>query len=313
MRGRNWETAWRTDVGPKVVDVVREAQGAVSASSEAYIAAVLAELDMPLGSPSALNLDAFMGVAGNGQDLASVVYGGVIAAAKAQYEPRLADRTAQQAADQALEDGAAWFDQQVASLIADAARAAQTVAMTQNEAVEGYVRMIEPGACSRCVMLAGQFYRYNKGFLRHPKCRCVHIPASENTSDSLLTSPHRYFDSLSAAEQDRVFTIAGAEAIRLGADISKVVNARRGMATAQQNPRGWIPKGRLVPTDVFGRPTYITTEGTTKRGTFGRINAERRRIGKPALPVRLMPESIIELAQDRADAIHLLRLYGYLT
>ena len=81
------------------------------------------------------------------------------------------------------------------------------------------------------------------------------------------------------AEQDRVFGKAGAQAIRDGADIARVVNARRGMYTA----------GGL----------RLTREATTRRG-----------IGRP---VRLMPEEIYRQANgNRGEALRLLRLHGYI-
>ena len=90
-----------------------------------------------------------------------------------------------------------------------------------------------------------------------------------------------YCEALSPAEQGRVFTTAGAEAVRLGADISQVVNARRGMSTAQQNPRGWIPKGRLAAVRMHGHDVFVTTEGVTKNGVYGKKRGKK--------PIRLMP------------------------
>lgn len=92
-----------------------------------------------------------------------------------------------------------------------------------------------------------------------------------------------YFNSLSAAEQDRLFTKAGAEAIRSGADLARVVNARRGMYEAG------------------GRS--FTREATTRRG---------RLPGQSRGP-RLMPAQILrEAGGDRAEALRLFRLHGYL-
>lgn len=135
------------------------------------------------------------------------------------------------------------------------------------------------------------------------RCDCVHIPAREDTADDLRTDPKRFFDSLGQAEQDRVFTRAGAEAIRLGADIGQVVNARRGMTTAT----------------VQGREVLATTEGTTTRSRTG-VNLgaadSTQQAGdryRRATRVRLMPESIIaQAAGNRDEAIRLLRRYGYL-
>lgn len=91
------------------------------------------------------------------------------------------------------------------------------------------------------------------------------------------------------SEQDRVFGKAGAEAIRAGADIGQVVNARRGMSSAA----------------VFGREVAVTNEGTTNRRRFGQKLSTRR--------PRLMPEQIIAEAKgDRAEAVRLLSLHGYI-
>jgi hypothetical protein len=125
--------------------------------------------------------------------------------------------------------------------------------------------------------------------------------------------PEDYFRGLSRAEQDRVFTRAGAAAVRDGADLTSVVNARRGMYTA----------------DAYGRTLRATHEGATRRGRFyrmerarvelqtgarfarGRTEAQR---GLPRFQLRsprLMPEEIYRLAEDRDEAIRMLRRFGY--
>jgi hypothetical protein len=176
-----------------------------------------------------------------------------------------------------------------ASAVQDAGRNGASIAMAVTPSVDGYVRMLNPPSCSRCAVLAGKFFRWNQGFERHPQCDCRHIPTSESVTGDLTTDPQAYFDSLNPAEQDRIFTKAGAQAIRDGADIGQVVNARRGME-----------KGQL-----FGREMFHTFEGVTRRGVARRAMGSGR-------PVRLMPESIYALATDRADALRLLKLYGYL-
>lgn len=174
--------------------------------------------------------------------------------------------------------GGRHLDRIVVTQVADAARVATGVAQVADRTVHGWVRMVTPPACSRCVVLAGRFYRTNTGFQRHPQCDCVHIPAVEHLPD-VTTDPKRYFDSLSTDEQDKTFTRAGAQAIRDGADISRVVNARRGMYTA-------------------GGRTF-TREATTRRGVNRRV--------------RLTPEQIyIEAAGNRDEALRLLKLHGYI-
>lgn len=192
----------------------------------------------------------------------------------------------------------------VVTQIQDAARAASSVSIAARPRI-GYVRMMNPPSCSRCAVLAGKFYRFNAGFQRHPRCDCRHIPSNEDGAGDLTTRPDVYFDSLSKAEQDRIFTNAGAESIRQGADISQVVNVRSGMTTAQS--------GRQVR-NQYG--DFSTTSGTTSRGVHGRSQAREKLAGNrytTSTRIRLMPESILEIAKDRADAQRLLRLYGYLT
>ena len=154
-------------------------------------------------------------------------------------------------------------------------------------------------------------------------CDCRHIPSRESRAGDLTTDPQAYFDSLTAEQQNKLFTKAGAEAIRDGADITQVVNARRGMSTAQQNVAGWIPKGRLSRIEVYGQQIATTTEGVTRRGAAYRAMSQAgyarrqtdvrngRRYFRARAP-RLMPEGIYEIAEGREDALRLLRLYGYL-
>jgi hypothetical protein len=193
----------------------------------------------------------------------------------------------------------------VATTVQDAGRNGASLQMAVTPSVTGYVRMLNPPSCSRCTILAGKVFKWNQGFDRHPNCDCRHIPVDENTAGDLTTDPEAYFDSLPTSEQDRIFTKAGAQAIRDGANIGQVVNARKGMHTAQINPRGWIPKGRLASQEVFGQQVFTTTAGTTRRGSARKAMGSGR-------PVRLMPESIYALATDRTDALRLLKLYGFI-
>jgi hypothetical protein len=210
----------------------------------------------------------------------------------------------------------------------DAARVATGLGITGRPGVGGYVRMLNPPSCSRCAVQAGKWFRHNQGFDRHPRCDCIHVPANEDMAGDLRTDPDAYFRSLSEAEQDRVFTKAGAQAIRDGADIGQVVNARRGAtgfapAGARLTPaeaqalRGGRTRAQLEATELYGRQVYTTSEGATVRGVYGssagRAAKQRGQRYRVSRQPRLMPESIYEIAEDREDAIRLLRRYGYLT
>lgn len=178
----------------------------------------------------------------------------------------------------------------VATALADAARGSVQSGMQARPSVLGYVRMISGSACARCAILAGRKYRSAVAFKRHKRCKCVHIPVAED-ADDWTTDPRTYFNGLSRADQDRVFTKAGAEAIRLGADMNQVVNARSGITVAQ----------------AFGQTVQATTVGTTARGLAG----QRLRGRIP----RLLPDEIFlqaeRLGWDRAEVLRQLRRFAY--
>lgn len=309
-----------------LVDLLVLANGAQLAASQAadsYLDEVLDAQDVDPTAEGRVAVAAFAGIASDGRPLDSLL-----------YQPAITTLTAIQrgaTASRALAGGYAALDMIVRTQVADAGRAADQVALTARPRVSGYVRMVVGRTCSRCVILAGRRYRWSAGFDRHPRCDCIHVPAREDTADDIRTDPMGYFRSLSRAEQDRAFTKAGAEAIRLGANISQVVNARRGALgltpagariTAEEARllRGGRDRGRLQTTNVFGRDLFVTTEGSTTRGQAG-VRLGARESGtkqggryRQARPPRLMPESILQIANgDRAEAIRLLRRYGYLT
>ncbi|WP_134663988.1 hypothetical protein [Amycolatopsis sp. CFH S0078] len=207
----------------------------------------------------------------------------------------------------------------VSTEINDAGRSAVQVAETAHPGAAGHERVVKLPACDRCVVLAGKFYRYSTGFLRHPRCDCTMVPVSrEEWRDGRPENePTALFHAMSEAEQNRRFGTANAEVIRMGGDISQVVNARRGMATVK----------------VFGRNMQITTTGTTKRALYGgyeirpdgslrrRSDAELakepgRRYRTTKAP-RLTPGEIFRLGDEfgwgRDELVRQLRRYAYLT
>lgn len=293
---RNWQQQYAepNGVGTELLVLAAAAQVAATREADSFVANVLNELAFgPETRPGVLDTAGFLGVMGDGRPVATLLEQAVVNAGQTFNEavtkaggtmtnrmPGIFDRDA--AAREALEDAEKFVDRIFHEIVAETARAAESAATVQRPWVDGWVRMVNPPACPRCIILGGRFYLWNEGFERHPECDCTHIPASEAAAGDLVVDPDAYFQSLSAAEQDRAFGKAGAQAIRDGADISKVVNARRGMQKAQ----------------VFGKDVLVTTEGTGRRGN-------RR-------PVRLMPESIYEQAKDHEDAIRLLKLHGFI-
>lgn len=265
--------------------------------------------------------NAFTGVDGSGRSTAGLLHGAVTTT-KEQIGSGVAARTAFLA-------GSAYLAAMTKTVVADLARSASAVS-SAGHSYTRYVRVVNPGACARCAILAGSD-RFSKPFERHPSCRCTSVPVRDGDSipDGLHASPEEHFWSLSPEEQDRIYTKAGAEAIRLGADPIQVVSARRGAAgMSHSRARPSLPwqtrRMQRVPIGRYpdGSPImgYTTIEGTTRRGAYGRaqvrIGEQFARVGNSqystAARARLMPETIIELTDDPSLRRTLLRDAGYL-
>ena len=197
----------------------------------------------------------------------------------------------------ALARGREVLQMSAAAQVADAGRTAAGLDTFARPRV-GYVRMLNPPSCSRCSVLAGRFYRNNEGFQRHPRCDCVHVPTTRTEaaeSEGLVHDPYAYFESLSESAQDKTFGKAQAQAIRDGADLFQVVNARRGMSYAGVSADG-TRRGQKVVSD-------FTREGTTRRALWGGANPR----GK-----RLTPDAIYAQGLPREATLDLLAKHGYL-
>ena len=197
----------------------------------------------------------------------------------------------------ALARGREVLQMSAATQVADAGRTAAGLDTFARPKV-GYVRMLNPPSCSRCAVLAGRFYRNNEGFQRHPRCDCVHVPTTRTeaaSSEGLVHDPYAYFESLPEAAQDKTFGKAQAQAIRDGADLFQVVNARRGMSYAGVSADG-TRRGQKVASD-------FTREGTTRRALWGGAN----RGG-----ARLTPDAIYAKGLPREATLDLLAANGYL-
>lgn len=277
--GPNWiGQAWAERI-PTVTAAITAAQRTAAASALVSGALALGEQGTWAPPDGLVNPDAFAGLAADGRSLDTLLRGPAITA-----RTLIADGMEPA---QALAAGGRQLSMMVLTEIADAGRGAAGVQIAARPRV-GYVRMLNPPSCSRCVVLAGRFYRWNQGFLRHPRCDCKHVPTmvtdqAEAFAEGLIDDPYEAFNRMSEAEQNRVFTNAGAQAIRDGADMYQVVNARRGMKY-----RG-----------------AFTTEGASKHGWAGKILRKGQR--------RMTPETIYRLNPNREQAVEALRAQGYIT
>lgn len=148
----------------------------------------------------------------------------------------------------------------------------------------GYVRMLNPPSCGRCVILAGKWYRWNTGFLRHPMCDCRHIPAPEANASDLTVNPMAYFNSLSKADQDAYFGKANSAAIRDGGDMGRIINA--------------TASGSTFTADDGRRYTRTGASRRRKRGSVPVLRPTVWQIYRDA-------------RGDKAEALRALKQYGY--
>ncbi|WP_052056357.1 ADP-ribosyltransferase [Rhodococcoides fascians] len=282
--GNDFDASW-DQIAPTLVASVEKAQSDAGALAVDFVPAVLDDLNVDAPAVDEVLPESLVGVTGGGVPLEQGMYSAVVASKQA------VGRGATMV--EALSAGADVLQMMIATALSDTGRAAESLGIASRPGV-GYIRMLEGQSCPRCIILAGRFYRWSAGFKRHPRCDCRHIPATRKNVDRLAIDPGSYFRSLPQAEQDGRFGAAAAQAIRDGADMSQVVNADKGMRQAQ----------------VYGQNLRITTEGVTKRGVAGKIIRARGR--DPVTTPRLMPSAIYDIAEDRADALRLLRLNGYI-
>ncbi len=274
--------------GAAILQATAAGQLTVAQGATAFVAGAMAEQGGTAVAEAALTAAAFAGIAPDGGLLETLLFLPAIG-----VQQRLA---AGLTASEAMLGGLADMAMYTATAVADTARAADQVAMAANRQCVAYARVVRLPACARCIVLAGQQYAYSEGFQRHPNCDCQTVPLREPDWAG-VQSPDELFASMTAAQQRRVFGADGALAISHGADVGQVVNARRGMSVSGTT----------------------TSEGTTRRGLYGRRAAGAGTVRYPgdryarAATPRLTPQQIFAQAVGRREQIALLRRYGYIT
>jgi hypothetical protein len=291
------------EIEPQLLAVTGTAQARMASGSQVYVPAVMAETEQVSEVIGRADVSPLIGVDGSGRPMSSLLYQAVVHA-KSDVGEGIPYRAA-------LRNSRGWLSTATGTALSDTGRQSESLGMGLRS-VGAYVRVLVPPSCSRCVVLAGARYDAQTAFQRHPGCDCRNIPADdEATAAELTLNPQEYFLSLSDTEQDATFGLDGADAIRAGADVNQVVNARRGMSASQ----------------VGGRAVLTTSEGTTRRGMaytrlspskasdvkragtrYGTATRARAAANRP----RLMPETIRAVATDQADYLRLLRANGYL-
>lgn len=289
--GSEFDGSWALIVG-SLVGITSAAQRRLAQSSFDYVPDVLDDLGTPeaIGPSVETSAEPLVGVTGSGTVLDEALYASVITAK--------IGRSRGLSIHESLSRGEDRLMGRVSLALSDTGRFAERVRLAPTR-VAHYQRALTLPSCSRCIILAGRLYRMEQPFQRHPRCDCRHLPVGES-GEIEETDPLELFASLSEREQDRIFTKGGAEAIRNGADMNQIVNARRGMYTSRAGSRKW----------------KFTSEGTTRRGWWGRDQqvggkyAGQR--GRRSKRRRMMPEEIQRLSSGKEDYLRMLRDYGYI-
>ncbi|HEX5995682.1 MAG TPA: hypothetical protein VFY84_11120 [Jiangellales bacterium] len=144
----------------RLVVVVSGAQLVAAQQAERYLDEVLAEQGIPSVAEGVLVASSLAGVASDGLPLDTLLTQPAITAVTALDRGKTPRR--------ALAAGRATLDMMVRTQVADAGRVADGVALAARRRSGGYVRMVVGKTCSRCIILAGRWYRWNAGFARHP-------------------------------------------------------------------------------------------------------------------------------------------------
>lgn len=260
---------WRTAT-LQVLPVLESAQVAAATSGASYGAAAIAEQGAYVAPRAWVNPQTWAGFASDGRPLVGLLQ-------SPAYRTLTAIKGGMSERD-ALGVGRRALDKILHTQVGDAGRTAAGVDIAARPGV-GYVRMLVGTSCPDCLVLAGRFYRWNAGFRRHPHDDCVHVPSpgvEAARAKGYVTDPYEHFEAMSREEQDAFWGAGSAQAIRDGADIYRVGNARRGA------------KG------------MVTTEGTSKRGYASDLRGRR-----------LTPEGIYAQATSRDDALRLLEEHRY--
>jgi hypothetical protein len=162
----------------------------------------------------------------------------------------------------------------------------------------GYIRQVHTPCCKRCAVLAGKFFKWNKGFLRHPGCKCVHRPTTAKDAEGLVSDI--------TPDQIRDLHLAQRAAIADGADMNQVINAERGLLNSLQTTEGTTRRGWA---------SYVKRAADREKGASTLETVQRARGGSRNVTrtgPRLTPEAIYRFAGSREEAVRMLAANGYI-
>lgn len=306
---RTLDDSWET-LSPQIERSAVTAQVAAVAGSSRFVGR-LAALD-GVRDATPLEPAGLVGVDGSGRSLRGLLHGAVTTT-KEQIGAGVGTF-------RAFESGAAYLAAMLQTAVMDVARQGDMAAGVARK-YDYYVRVVQPGACSRCLVLAGAIGMSD--FQRHPACKCSVQPMTREA--------YAEFNPFAGQSDDdlrRSLGRDGFEAYEAGGDIGQIVSARRGALVDSTRPaNGPVPRRAVLRQETVGvgrdgQPirVFTTYEGVSVRGSFGRnevnlyaTGTERTGRYRQVTRRRLMPESIFQIASDPSEARVLLIDAGYIS
>ncbi len=239
VQQRDITGSWLHEI-PHAASVMALAQKIAASKADAYLTEVVPDAPaLALVQPAT-----FAGTSADGRTLPGLLYVPVVTTLRA-----IALGAPPQ---QALATGGLKLETIVRSEVADIGRIADQVGIAARPTITGYARSVGANACSRCIILAGRWYRYSTGFQRHPNCDCVMVPATKQEARDFFRDAQEVYAGMSAAGRTKAgWSQADQYAIDNGADIFQVTNIRRSTSVAGLRPTRSRDPGRLTPDEIF--------------------------------------------------------------
>lgn len=244
--GSDFDAGWAR-VGPRIATLVAAGQLGGARDGAQSVVDALAEQNIDVDPVGSAQVRALAGVSYSLDGLTTgelepLLYGAVVHA-RDSSAGSLVER---------LKMGADFLRTVVPSQVADASRAAASVAITARPGI-GYTRLVNPPCCQRCAPLAGRIYKV-ASFQRHPRCDCRMVATNEaNVHDAgYRIGP----DDVKDLTKDQ------RQAIADGADMNKVINSHR-VYTKRDGSFTPARSADRMTTNAFGK-RRLTPEGIYK-------------------------------------------------
>lgn len=230
--GDDFDESWQR-VKPRVLSTLESARSEAVATALGYTAAVLAETGQVDDAVGVLAPAAFLSSAPDGRSMSTLMDEAVIRAKTAVGRGLTAV--------QALQESRRWLTMTSLTVLADTRREVYAADIVQRPTLTGYVRMLNPPSCRRCIILAGRWYRWNAGFQRHPRCFPAGVVVSGPSTEG---ATRRWYDG-----EIVILTTASGQELP--------VTGNHPILTR----RGWVPANLIQEGDYVVRSTR--PEGAT--------------------------------------------------